>query len=140
MKDLNEKALDNKNKKSFLFCIVLAYSYLCTRLRGKKMKKKSLIPQYLQDELSNLVQKKDAYTEDDIDQLSRDYDYVLKQREQLKEAEKYGAIPKEEAAITNLTLMVKQFIIQETTKDAMRYLEQEKERLDNRIKELEQGN
>ena len=76
------------------------------------MKKKSLIPQYLQDELSNLVQKKDAYT----------------------------AIPKEEAAITNLTLMVKQFIIQETTKDAMRYLEQEKERLNNRIKELEQGN
>ena len=105
------------------------------------MKKKSLIPQYLQDELSNLVQKKDAYTEEeDIDQLSRDYDYVLKQREQLKEAEKYGAIPKEEAAITNLTLMVKQFIIQETTKDAMRYLEQEKERLNNRIKELEQGN
>ena len=87
------------------------------------MKKKSLIPQYLQDELSNLVQKKDAYTEEDIDQLSRDYDYVLK-----------------EAAITNLTLMVKQFIIQETTKDAMRYLEQEKERLNNRIKELEQGN
>ena len=85
------------------------------------MKKKSLIPQYLQDELSNLVQKKDAYTEEDIDQLSRDYDYVLKQREQLK-------------------LMVKQFIIQETTKDAMRYLEQEKERLNNRIKELEQGN
>ena len=69
------------------------------------MKKKSLIPQYLQDELSNLVQKKE-----------------------------------EEAAITNLTLMVKQFIIQETTKDAMRYLEQEKERLNNRIKELEQGN
>ena len=85
------------------------------------MKKKSLIPQYLQDELSNLVQKKDAYTEEDIDQLSRDYDYVLN-------------------AITNLTLMVKQFIIQETTKDAMRYLEQEKERLNNRIKELEQGN
>ena len=104
------------------------------------MKKKSLIPQYLQDELSNLVQKKDVYTEEDIDQLSRDYDYVLKQREQLKEAEKYGAIPKEEAAITNLTLMVKQFIIQETTKDAVRYLEQEKERLDNKIKELEQGN
>ena len=104
------------------------------------MKKKSLIPQYLQDELSNLVQKKDVYTEEDIDQLSRDYDYVLKQREQLKEAEKYGAIPKEEAAITNLTLMVEQFIIQETTKDAVRYLEQEKERLDNRIKELEQGN
>ena len=104
------------------------------------MKKKSLIPQYLQDELSNLVQQKDTYTKEEIEQLSLDYAYVLKQREQLKEAEKYGAIPKEEAAITNLTLMVKQFIIQETTKDAMRYLEQEKERLDNKIKELEQGN
>ncbi len=104
------------------------------------MKKKSLSPQYLQDEVINLVQKKDSYTEEDIDQLSREYDYVVKQREQLKEAEKYGAIPKEEAAITNLTLMVKQFIIQETTKAAMRYLAQEKERLNNRIKELEQGN
>ena len=119
---------------------IVEQSYLCIRLRGKKMKKKSLIPQYLQDELSNLVQQKDTYTKEEIEQLSRDYDYVLKQREQLKEAEKYGAIPKEEAAITNLTLMVKQFIIQETTKDAMRYLEQEKERLNNRIKELEQGN
>ena len=104
------------------------------------MKKKSLIPQYLKDELSNLVQKKDAYTEEDIDQLSRDYDYVLKQQEQLKEAEKYGAIPKEETAITNQTLMDKQFIIQETTKDAVRYLEQKKGMLDNKIKELEQGN
>jgi len=104
------------------------------------MKKKSLIPQYLLDELSNLVQKKDAYTKEDINQLSRDYDFVLKQREQLKEAEKYGTIPKEEAAITNMTLMVKQIIIQETTKDAVRYLEQEKERLDKKIKELEQGN
>ena len=104
------------------------------------MKKKSLIPQYLQDELSNLVQKKDAYTEEDIDQLSRDYDYVLKQREQLKEAEKYGAIPKEEATITNLTLMIKQFIIQETTKDALRYLTEEKEKIENRLKELQQGN
>ncbi len=104
------------------------------------MKKKSLIPQYLQDELSNLVQQKDSYTKEEIEQLSRDYDYVLKQREQLKEAEKYGAIPKEEAAITNLVLMIKQFIIQETSKDTVRYLEQEKERLDNRIKELEQSN
>ena len=106
----------------------------------ERMKKNNIIPQYLQDELSNLVQQKDTYTKEEIDQLRRDYDYVRKQREQLKEAEEYGAIPKEEAAITNLTLMIKQFIIQETTKDAVRYLEQEKERLDNRIKELEQGN
>ncbi len=104
------------------------------------MKKKSLIPQYLLDELSNLVHKKDTYTEEDINQLSRDYDSVLKQREQLKEAEKCGTIPKEEAAITNMTLMVKQIIIQETTKDAVRYLEQEKERLNKKIKELKQGN
>ena len=104
------------------------------------MKKKSLIPQYLQDELSNLVQQKDTYTKEEIEQLSLDYAYVLKQREQLKEAEEYGAIPKEEAAITNLVLMIKQFIIQETTKDAVRYLTEEKEKLENRLKKLQQGN
>lgn len=102
------------------------------------MKKSSLIPQYLQDELSNLVQMKDTYTKEEIDQLRRDY--VRKQREQLKEAEEYGAIPKEEAAITNLLLMIKQFIIQETTKDAVRYLTEEKEKIENRLKELQQGN
>ena len=106
----------------------------------KGMKKSNLIPQYLQDELSNLVQQKDTYTKEEIDQLRRDYDYVRKQREQLKEAEEYGAIPKEEAAITNLVLIVKQFIIQETTKDAVRYLKEEKEKLENRLKELQQGN
>ena len=63
------------------------------------MKKKSLIPQYLLDELSNLVHKKDTYTEEDINQLSRDYDYVLKQREQLKEAEKCGTIPKRDHGV-----------------------------------------
>ena len=54
--------------------------------------------------------------------------------------EEYGAIPKEEAAITNLVLMIKQFIIQETTKDAVRYLTEEKEKIENRLKELQQGN
>ena len=44
------------------------------------MKKNNIIPQYLQDELSNLVQMKDTYTEEEIDQLRRDY--VRKQREQ----------------------------------------------------------
>ena len=73
------------------------------------MKKSNLIPQYLQDELSKLVQMKDTYT-------------------------------KEEAAITNLVLMIKQFIIQETTKDAVRYLTEEKEKIENRLKELQQGN
>ena len=71
------------------------------------MKKSNLIPQYLQDELSNLVKQKDSYTKEEIDQLRRDYDYVIKQRKQLKEAEKYGAISKDEAAVTNLVLMVK---------------------------------
>jgi hypothetical protein len=99
-----------------------------------------LIPQYLQDELSNLVKQKDSYTKEEIDQLRRDYEYVIKQRKQLKEAEKYGAISKDEAAVTNLVLMVKQFIVQETTKDAVRYLKQEKEKIENKIKELERSN
>ena len=42
----------------------------------KRMKKSNLIPQYLQDELSKLVQMKDTYTKEEIDQLRRDYDYV----------------------------------------------------------------
>jgi hypothetical protein len=104
------------------------------------MKKSNLIPQYLQDELSNLVKQKDSYTKEEIDQLRRDYEYVIKQGKQLKEAEKYGAISKDEAAVTNLVLMVKQFIVQETTKDAVRYLKQEKEKIENKIKELERSN
>ena len=59
------------------------------------MKKSNLIPQYLQDELSNLVKQKDSYTKEEIDQLRRDYEYVIKQGKQLKEAEKYGAISKD---------------------------------------------
>ncbi len=43
------------------------------------MKKSNLIPQYLQDELSNLVKQKDSYTKEEIDQLRRDYEYVIKQ-------------------------------------------------------------
>jgi hypothetical protein len=35
---------------------------------------------------------------------------------------------------------IKQFIIQETTKDAVRYLTEEKEKIENRLKELQQGN
>ena len=104
------------------------------------MKKSNLIPQYLQDELSNLVKQKDSYTKEEIDRLRRDYECVIKQRKQLKEAEKYGAISKDEAAVTNLVLMVKQFIVQETTKDAVRYLKQEKEKIENKIKELERSN
>lgn len=104
------------------------------------MAKKDLIPQYLQDECKNLVPQKDTYTKEEIDQISRDFDHVLEQRKQLKEAEEYGAIPKEEAAITNVILMAKQFCIQETMKDALRYMEQEMERINNQIKELKRFN
>ena len=104
------------------------------------MAKKDLIPQYLQDECKNLVPQKDTYTKEEIDQISRDFDHVLEQRKQLKVAEEYGAIPKEEAAITNVVLMAKQFCIQETMKDALRYMEQEMERLNNQIKELKRFN
>ena len=104
------------------------------------MAKKDLIPQYLQDECKNLVPQKDTYTKEEIDQISRDFDHVLEQRKQLKEAEEYGAIPKEEAAITNVVLMAKQFCIQETMKDALRYMEQEMERINNQIKELKRFN
>ena len=104
------------------------------------MKKNNIIPQYLQDECNNLVRQKETYTKEEIDQIRRDFDHVLEQRKQLKEAEEYGAIPKEEAAITNVILIAKQFCIQETMKDALRYLEQERERINNKIKELNQGN
>ena len=104
------------------------------------MKKKDLIPQYLQDECKNLVPQKDTYTKEKINQISRDFDYVLKQRKQLKEAEEYGAIPKEEAAITNVILIAKQYVIQETMKDALRYLRQEKEKIEIQIKKLQQSN
>lgn len=98
------------------------------------MKKKELIPQYLQDELKNLVNKKATYTDEEIEQLRRDYDHVREQRKQLEEAVKYGAIPKEEAAITRVTLLVKQFIIQETTKDAIRFLEENIQVINEQIK------
>ena len=104
------------------------------------MKKKDIIPQYLQDECKNLVSQKESYTKEEIDQIRRDFDHVLEQRKQLKEAEEYGAIPKEEAAITNVILIAKQFCIQETMKDALRYMEQEMERINNQIKELKRFN
>ena len=50
------------------------------------MKKDELIPQYLQDEIKNLVQMKATYTDEEIDQLSRDWDHVIEQRKQLEEA------------------------------------------------------
>ena len=59
-----------------------------------------------------------------MERTKRDHDYVQKQRKQLEKAEKFGAIPEQEAAITDLTLIVKQFLIEENMKDMIRYLEE----------------
>lgn len=105
--------------------------------------KKSPIPEYLQcyqEEIRNLVKIKPTYTDEEIDQLMRDMDHTKKQRAQLEEAEKYHAIPKEEAKITGLVLLVKQFVIQETIKDALRFLKEDKERIEEELKKLRQTN
>jgi predicted nucleotidyltransferase len=72
------------------------------------MKNNEIIPQYIQDEINNLVKKKSSYTKEEIDQIKRDFDHVIEQRKQLEEAENFGAIPKEEAAINSIFLMAKQ--------------------------------
>ena len=99
-----------------------------------------MIPQYLQDELKNLVNVKATYTDEEIAQVSRDHDYVIEQRKQLEEAEKYGAIPKKEAAITDLTLLVKQFLIEETMRDILRFLQGKMDATAEKIRELKRGN
>ena len=104
------------------------------------MKNNEIIPQYIQDEINNLVKKKSSYTKEEIDQIKRDFDHVIEQRKQLEEAENFGAIPKEEAAITNVILIAKQYVIQETMNDALRYLRQEKEKIEIQIKKLKQSN
>ena len=58
------------------------------------MKNNEIIPQYIQDEINNLIKKKSSYTKEEIDQIKRDFDHVIEQRKQLEEAEKYGAIPR----------------------------------------------
>lgn len=103
------------------------------------MKKNDLIPQYLQDELRSLVRVKAIYTTEDINQVKRDYEHVREQLKQLKEAEKHGAIPEEEAAITNLTLLVMKYIIDETISDIMRYLQEQLEAAKEEMRELERG-
>lgn len=102
--------------------------------------KKSLIPKYLKDEIRNLVKKKPTYTKEEIDQLLRDIDHVKEQRAQLAEARKYHAMPEEEAQITNLVLLVKQFVIQETIEDAIRFLKEDEKRIEEKIKRLKQTN
>ena len=104
------------------------------------MKNDELTYQYLKEEAENLVKKKETYTMEEIDQVLHDYKHVIEQRNQLEEAVKYGAIPEKEAAITRVTLMVKQFVIQETRKDSIRYLKEKLERIEQEIKELKQTN
>ena len=104
------------------------------------MKKDDLIPQYLQDELKILVIVKATYTDEEIDQVKRDHNHVLEQRKQLEEAENFGVIPKEEAAINSIFLMAKQLIIQDTMEDALKYMKRKVESLNKQIKELKQYN
>ena len=104
------------------------------------MKKNEIIPQYIQDEINNLVKKKSSYTKEEIDQIKRDFDHVVEQRKQLEEAENFGAIPKEEAAINSIFLMAKQLIIQDTMEDALKYMKRKVESLNKQIKELKQYN
>jgi len=104
------------------------------------MKNNEIIPQYIQDEINNLVKKKSSYTKEEIDQIKRDFDHVVEQRKQLEEAENFGAIPKEEAAINSIFLMAKQLIIQDTMEDALKYMKRKVESLNKQIKELKQYN
>ena len=104
------------------------------------MKKDDLIPQYLQDELKSLVNVKATYTDEEIAQVKRDHEHVLEQRKQLEEAEKYGAIPEKEAAITGLTLLVKQFLIEETMRDMLRYLKGKMDAAEEKIREFKRCN
>ena len=104
------------------------------------MKNNEIIPQYIQDEINNLVKKKSSYTKEEIDQIKRDFDHVVEQRKQLEEAENFGAIPKEEAAINRIFLMAKQLIIQDTMEDALKYMKRKLESLNKQIKELKQYN
>ena len=104
------------------------------------MKNNEIIPQYIQDEINNLVKKKSSYTKEEIDQIKRDFDHVIEQRKQLEEAENLGVIPKEEAAINRIFLMAKQLIIQDTMEDALKYMKRKVESLNKQIKELKQYN
>ena len=104
------------------------------------MKNNEIIPKYIQDEINNLVKKKSSYTKEEIDQIKRDFDHVIEQRKQLEEAENFGVIPKEEAAINRIFLMAKQLIIQDTMEDALKYMKRKVESLNKQIKELKQYN
>ena len=67
-------------------------------------------------------------------------DHTLEQEKQLEEAEAYGAIPKEEADITNLVLTVKHFVLQKSIRDAIKQLENDIEEKKRELEELKRGN
>ena len=104
------------------------------------MKNVDLIPQYLQEELRKIGNIRPPYSSEDITKLKSEFDHTLEQKKQLMEAEAYGAIPKEEADVTNLVLTVKHFILQESIKSAIKQLKEELEEKKRKLEELERGN
>ena len=104
------------------------------------MKKEELIPQYLQDELREINDIRPPYSFEEITKLKDLLDHTLEQEKQLKEAEAYGAIPKEEADVTNLILTVKHFVLQESIKGAIKQLENDLEEKKSELEELKRGN
>lgn len=104
-----------------------------------KKDKDNPIPQYLRDELESMVKIKDHYTKEDVDQIMKDWKKLEEQKKQLDEANEWGALPKEEASITKVMLMVKQLVLQETSARARQQLEKEREEIIQKIAEL-QGN
>ncbi len=104
------------------------------------MKNVDLIPPYLQDELRRISKILPPYSSEDITKLKSEFDHTLEQEKQLKEAEAYGAIPKEEADVTNLVLTVKHFILQESIKSAIKQLKEELEEKKKELEEIERGN
>lgn len=95
--------------------------------------KKDPLPEYLKEEIRNLVKKKPTYTQEEINQTKRDYKYVKKQLVRLEEAQKYKAIPEYEALITRMLLIGKQALIEETMQDIKRYNEDKKRAFEESI-------
>lgn len=104
------------------------------------MKKEELIPQYLQDELREIKNIRPPYSFEEITKLKDLFDHTLEQEKQLKEAEAYGAIPKEEADVTYIVLTVKHFVLKESIKGAIKQLENDIEEKKRELEELKRGN
>lgn len=94
------------------------------------------IPQYLRDEIDSMVKIKDYYTKEDVEKIMKDWKLLEKQKKSLEDAKEWGAIPKEEATITEIMLMAKQLVLQETSARARKQLEREREEIIQKINEL----